>query len=290
MPSARACAACYSLNGKGYVFGGRNQNNKYLKDIWEYDPQTDSWTQITTFPGKGRVNAVMVSDGKDLYVGLGFAGRVYVDSCYLRDFWRYSPASGKWKRLADFESTNTVKGTPYVVDNKIYVLYSTGRGASNDVVYYDINADKWTTLPGSDKRAETCFGCTGAQSQNRCFFGLGTYRLNTKQWYEVDLSTDNWTKKSSLPGKGRQFSSCSGNDKYIYLFGGRYFAGEYTGGEVFDEFWRYDVNNDNWQYCGTMPYGRAENQVAFTIKNKVYFGLGEDENGNIIDKLYYVED
>ena len=127
MPAPRACAVACSLNGKGYVFGGRTQDGTYLNDLWQYDPQTDTWTAINTFPGKARVNAVMIADKEALYVGLGFSGeRVYVDSCYLKDLWRYTPADGQWEALPPCPFRNTVNGVPYSVDRKLYIVYSTG--------------------------------------------------------------------------------------------------------------------------------------------------------------------
>jgi hypothetical protein len=39
-----------------------------------------------------------------------------------------------------------------------------------------------------------------------------------------------------------------------------------------------------------MPCGRGENQIAFGIGNKIYFGLGENENRVLIDKLYCIEE
>ena len=63
-----------------------------------------------------------------------------------------------------------------------------------------------------------------------------------------------------------------------------------TGGEIFDTYLRYSPEKDRWEWCGTMPCGRAENQIAFTIDGTVYFGLGEDETGIAIDKLYRIEE
>ena len=57
----RASACACSMNGKGYVFGGRDEKGTYLNDLWEYDPTTDSWTSMGSVPGKGRVNAIIIA-------------------------------------------------------------------------------------------------------------------------------------------------------------------------------------------------------------------------------------
>ena len=80
------------------------------------------------------------------------------------------------------------------------------------------------------------------------------------------------------------------NGLFDLASGGRYHAGDMTGGEVLDSYMRYLPAKDAWEWCGTMPCGRAENQIAFRIDGKVYFGLGEDEEGRTINKLYCIEE
>lgn len=291
IPVPRACAAACHLNGKGYIFGGRTQDGKYLNDLWQYDPQTDTWTSINTFPGKARVHAIMIADGDALYMGLGFSGeRVYVDSCYLKDIWRYTPADGQWEALTPCPFRNTVHGVPYIVNRKLYLVYSTGWSYSNDVISYDLVSRQWDSIPDNGHRAESCFAGAGGQCAGRCFFGTGLRKENLKQWYEMDLTADHWTRRTGIPGKGRELCAYCATEAYIYLFGGRYFAGERTGGEVFSEYMRYNVEKDQWERCGEMPFGRGENMISFSVGKKVYFGLGEDETGNMINKLYCIEE
>ena len=291
MPVPRASAAACSLNGKGYVFGGRTQNGTYLNDLWQYDPATDSWSAMSAFPGKARVNAVMTACNGALYVGLGFSGeKVYVDSCYLRDLWRYTPSDGKWTALRVSPYRNTVRGVPVMNGNRLYVLYSAGWSYTRDVIYYDVANDRWDSVPYNDHRAESCFAGAGASCGGRCFFGTGLNRYNLRQWYEADLQADSWSKRTSIPGKGRELCACCATDRHVYLFGGRYFGGDQTGGEVFSQYLRYSVADDEWERCGDMPCGRAENMIAFTIDGKAYFGLGENEQGTIVNTLYRIED
>src|SRR4051812_5693538 len=51
VPRERAVA--FSLNGKGYLGTGynRDQEKEELRDFWEYDPATDTWTQLNDFGG-----------------------------------------------------------------------------------------------------------------------------------------------------------------------------------------------------------------------------------------------
>ncbi|MBQ2519932.1 MAG: hypothetical protein II540_01435 [Paludibacteraceae bacterium] len=291
IPEGVASACACVLDGKAYVFGGRDKDGLYLDSVWSYDPQTDRWTNMGSTPMRPRVKSVCAVYDGAIYTGLGFGeGNVYIDSCYLREWWKWEPGTNTWTRLADYESKRTISTVPYVCDNRIYTIYGTDGCFSRDITYYDVQTDTWHTEAEDWHRAKSVFGGVGAKVQDRCFFGLGNNTSNLNQWYEVHLPTDTWMQRASLPGKGRALSACCATDQYIYIFGGHYLAGELTGGEVFADYLRYDPLKDQWERCGVMPCGRAENQIAFTINGKVYFGLGEDAEGKMIHSLYCIEE
>lgn len=290
MAEGRASSAACAANGKAYVFGGRDANKKYLKELWQYDAAADAWSKIGEVPDKARVNAAIVADEDCLYMGLGFSGEsAFADSCYLRDWWKYSLTTGSWTRLADYPNEHSNAAVMYKVGRRIYAVYGFGLGWTSQVVYYDIDNDQWHKYGDNSNRARPSFGGVGGQSHGKCYFGTGYRNANMRYWYEVDLENDDWTEKASLPGKGRVLCAGCGTSEYVYVFGGRCFSGEYTGGEVMKEMLRYIVAEDKWQRCGTLKCGRAENMIAFTIGDKAYYGLGEDENGKVINKIYRVE-
>ena len=43
----------------------------FLKDLWEYNSQTDQWIRKADFPGAARVKAIAGVIGDKAYVGLG---------------------------------------------------------------------------------------------------------------------------------------------------------------------------------------------------------------------------
>ena len=292
MPKGRASACVCVCEGKAYVFGGRDESKTFFKDLWQYNPSTDTWTDLGVAPmRRARVKAAMASHDGKIYVGLGYsAPHAYWDDYYQQDFYEYTPATGAWKRLEDFPSRNTVDTHCFALNGNIYVMYGFGYGFTQEVWIYNIAENKWTQAAENPHRAHWNFGGCGAYLNGLYYYGTGFDTHNLTQWYAADIETDHWTPCTSVPGKGRQWSACAASDEYVYLFGGRCFAGEMTGGEVFDNYLRYMPDKNRWEWCGSMPCGRAENQIAFTIDGKVYFGLGEDENEQIISKLYRLEE
>ncbi len=85
---ARFRGVGFSVNGKGYIGTGiasmGEKTAAVLGDVWEYDAQANTWTQVSAFSGPARGSAVAFVLGSQVYVGTGTnAGREL-----LRDFWR----------------------------------------------------------------------------------------------------------------------------------------------------------------------------------------------------------
>ena len=87
MPDAAAgrhSVASFALNDRGYITTGIQKTEPtYLADTWEYNPATDSWTQMDDFGGGARYGALAFSIGGYGYVGTGF------NDNYLKDFYRF---------------------------------------------------------------------------------------------------------------------------------------------------------------------------------------------------------
>ena len=288
----RASACACVLDGKAYVFAGRDKEQQRLNDLWCYDASTDSWTNLGETPMKARVNAVITTDGNKLYAGLGYSEtKAYIDTAYMTDWWEYTPSSKEWKRLADFQWDYTVAANAFVIDGNIYVTYGTGpKGFERHIYTYSIASDSWEMKPDNRLRPTRNFGGRGAWLGGLYYYGTGENTTNLRRWWVSDVVSDEWTEVQSIPGKGRQFCACAASKQYVYLFGGQCFHGDLTGGEIFNTFMRYNPNQDQWSWCGTMPCGRAFNQIAFSINGKVYFGFGEDENRQVHNCLYCVEE
>ena len=289
LPAGRASACAATLNGKAYVFGGRDSAGIYLNDLWQYDAVRDTWTSLGNTPLKARVNAAVTAVGDALYIGLGYSAKhAYNDSAYQRDWWRFTPEDRQWTRLADFPNKNTVAATLAVIGNDIYALYGCGYAQQKEVWRYDTASNLWSQLPAAENALPRAFGCTGAVCANVLYFGTGFNSKNLRDWFMVTLPDNQWTPRKEISGKGREFSACTASNDYVYLFGGRYFGGDMTGGEVFDTYLRYNPSTDSWAF-GKMPCGRAENQIAFTLNGTIYLGLGENACGQPINKLYRLE-
>lgn len=290
IPSPRASATAFVVNGKAYVFAGRDSSGRYLNDMWCYDPATDEWTNLGASPLRSRVNATAcVKDGK-AYIGLGFNGRYSQDSSYLRDWWEYIPVTDQWKQLADYPNEYTDRATSFVGEQEVYVGYGFCWNYRRDMFRYDIATNRWDSVDvgvsfhGYPTRS---FGGTGCTCQKRHFLGTGYYRQSLDWWAEFD--GQHWNKRTAVPGRARTLAASTATNKYIYVTGGIHYGGIATDSEVLRDIRRYNPEDDRWTYVAVLPNGLL-NHTCFAIGKKVYVGLGENEDWKINDKLYWFEE
>jgi N-acetylneuraminic acid mutarotase len=289
IPSERACATCFVYGGQAYLFGGRSRDadgkEVYLNDLWRYDPATDAWTSLGSTPLLPRVNATAcVADGA-VYMGLGYAGSgYYLDSTYLRDWYRYEPETGTFVALAPYPNGETDKAISWAFEENgeatIYAGYGFRTNYTRDIFRYDIAADRWDSIDtqvsymGYPSR---CFGATGVVWHNRLFGGTGYRRFSLNWWAELvpeGKQKASWRSCSAVPSPERTLSACAATDAAIYVAGGMHYGGLNTTGKVLQDVLRYNPDADRWMRVATLPEPLC-NHVMFRIGSDVYIGSGE---------------
>lgn len=291
MPSARACATCFVIENKAYVFAGRDSANINHNDLWQYDPSSDTWTLLGTTPLSPRVNATACVHDDKVYIGLGFNGTYQNSESFLQDWWEYTPSTDSWKALTPYPNRYTDRATAFVGADELYVGYGFSYQYRRDFFRYDIATDHWDSIDvnvsfhGYPTRS---FGGTGTTCQNRHFMGTGYYRYSLDWWAELVDGT-HWEKRTPVPGRTRTLAASAATNDYIYLCGGMHYGGVNTTGEVLQDIRRYDPQTDQWKYVAVMPQGLM-NHICFTSGKRVYFGLGETDEWKVQNQLYYFEE
>ncbi|HEY3387722.1 MAG TPA: hypothetical protein VGK46_14510, partial [Saprospiraceae bacterium] len=75
-----------------------------------------TWTEVSTFPGTLREDAVGFGIGNMGYVA---TGRTF--STEHKDMWRFNPNGFTWEQLPDIGTEGTYAGISFVIDNKAYI-------------------------------------------------------------------------------------------------------------------------------------------------------------------------
>jgi len=81
----------FGIDGKGYLVAGTTDSLGPTNAFWQFDPGTDSWTALDSFPGAARGYGIGdILDGK-AYFGFGVSATEM-----LNDLWVFDPDSSRW--------------------------------------------------------------------------------------------------------------------------------------------------------------------------------------------------
>ena len=140
---ARSSAVSFVIDTLGYVGLGIDEAGNYLSDFYQYDPSTDTWTQIADFGGGPRTNAIAFSIGEYGYVGTGLNA-----DDEQADFWKYDPVEDSWTELPDWGKDKRQGAFAFVVGDKAYVgggyYFDSFTFQLSDIQEYESETGGWT--------------------------------------------------------------------------------------------------------------------------------------------------
>lgn len=132
----------FTIDNKAYV-----GNFHSAKDVWQYNPLTNSWNQVADFAGGFYFSDLpwgyfSFATGKSGYLGIDRSGGS------VKQFWQYTPTTNLWTRKTDFTPDGHSDFCSFVINDKAYVgmgyIENGYAGAvSNNIWQYDETNDKW---------------------------------------------------------------------------------------------------------------------------------------------------
>lgn len=277
---ARHRTTAFSIGNKGYVGLGHHnsgpEGNVLYDDFWEYDPATDSWTQIADFGGGIRYHcADFVAEGK----GFVFGGQDTI--AFFSDLWEYNPSTNTWTEKATLPGGERIGAMSFTMGP--YGVIMMGQLASfavgNDVYGYHVPTDTWYLAPtfaGPPRISGITFVIEGAAY---CATGY-TYGGSLNDCWKLDTSSWTWSEVANVgPTVRGQAYGCA-LDGYGYIFSGN----DWDLFENYSDCWRYDPVVDEWSQISDFP-GLARRYIdGFVVGNKAYMGMGT--NGTNLKDLW----
>jgi N-acetylneuraminic acid mutarotase len=223
----RGSAIAFSAGGYGFCGLGTG-SVEYFKDLWRFDPVTNSWTQMADFAGTGRREAVAFAIGDFAYVGTG------QDNAGLTsDFYKYDVVTNAWTAIAVFPGTARRDAVGFAMGGQGYVGTGIDISSYQDDfwAYYPLT-DTWVQkadFPGTPRHGAVGFGLFPtafiATGEDNTF----TYK---KDVWEYNYFGNTWTQRSNFPGPAR-------SQAVAIVVEGRAFLGSGYNGTLYDDFWEY---------------------------------------------------
>lgn len=224
----RSSAIAFGAAGYGFTGLGAGPSSS-LKDLWRYDPETESWTQMADFAGSPRTGAIAFSINDEGFVGTG-----QDDGGLKDDFYKYDPMANTWEELNDFEGANRKEAVGFTMGGKGYV--GTGRsdsGYMDDFWEYNPITDDWTQkadFPGTPR-----IGAVGCGVFPSAFIMLGEdndFEYKDDVW-EFNYFGNVWTQRADYMGGTRVQATAVAVQNRI-------FVGLGYNGTYHDDFYEYD--------------------------------------------------
>ncbi len=266
----RTGAVAFTVGERAYIgLGGSLNPNKTVsnvyKDLWEYNPDNNSWTQKADYPGSGGFLATSLSFGNGGIVcgGSNNIGSVKND-CYV-----YYPSGNYWIQKASMPVVNEA-GAGFSDGSYLGYIVCPGPGnnnATNFTYQYDYGQDIWT--PKTSFPGGTTYRPMSFNIGNRYFVGN-----STGNFWEYKNTTDTWVVRSQVTNPTNYFpdgsSSFSIGDTAYIASATDLFS--YVGST---NLWSYRAQPTIYNSAST-TYSLIGYPTAFSIANKGYLGLGFD--------------
>lgn len=257
----------FTLNDKGYIGCGQT-GSVVLKDLWQYDPISNTWTQKSDYPAGPRYGMIYFSLRDTGYAGCGYNGTTKFNSFYM-----YLPSSNTWQVTTSFPGNAHYDGCSFEIGDKGYSFGGSNGGSPYRKEMYEFNPDgkTWNQKSNIPSTGRTAPDAIVISNKAYIIGGLISNSPNTatNEVWEFDPATDGWVQKTAFPG-GNRFGGAS----FSIYNEGYYGCGANSSLIPQNDFYQYDPSTDTWS--AKANYGGPANRgaISFSIGGYGYIGAG----------------
>jgi len=264
----RANAVAFTVDGKGYMGMGNNTTD-YLYDLWEYDPDLDTWTQKADFPSGTSVTNFHIATTAGAIVGIEGT----------QETWAYDEDGNTWIQRADFPGVARYLGYSFSLQGRVYfgggVINEPVRSYPIDLWEYDPNDDVWTRkadFPSTGREHAACFniGPFGFIGMGFTLDGLDnpTYHVDFWRYDPTDDSggTDtrgnplgSWIRRADAPGASRFIGYTLDARGFVFSM---------------DRFLIYEPISNSWSVSPPFDGTPRFTAAGFALNGRAYVGTG----------------
>lgn len=264
---ARSYAYAGVYNDKAYFGFGSNDNITFFNDLWEFNPATGEWKQLSSCPCEGRTHPAFVVQQGKVFVGLG--GGRFND---LNDWWEYEIGTDTWTQRPSLPGPPRHHPFHFAAGDQVYAgCGHQGFNFYDDWYKYDPSTNAWTQMknhPGGPRVAGQEFSHNG---YGYVISGDGNNHFNLEEgeFWKYNHEDDTWTRLPDHPrgnspdGRGGRWAPGSFVlDDHIYFFGGVNRGGGVLFGDMYSYQLEMTVHN---QEQVTIPISAFPNPASQTI-------------------------
>lgn len=226
----RQYAAAFSLNDKGYLFGGTNASGP-LAELWMYDPADDTWSQRASLPAVARYACASFGFDGHGHIATG----ITTGGSLTNEVWRYDPGTDTWEERDPVPGPPRHRATAFV--NMVPVVVG-GADADEqplaDGYRYDHVDDTWTVIAPLPVAR---FWSSG--SEGYLVGGASSFAEEHADAWFYDFFDDDWGSRPAFGGGPRR----GGTGQWVTFFGlsGLYYGLGFQADQRYKDWWRLDL-------------------------------------------------
>ena len=272
------------FNGKLLLAGGthwKDDKKLWTDEVVAYDPNRDQWEMFPPLPKALAYGASAADEGAFYF--LGGAGPENSERAGYR--LRRQGGAYRWEEFTQLPMDRSYSRA-VILDGQLFLVG--GSDSVNDLskastALLSLSLKKpqatWKPLrpmPGEGRAVFAAASCNGKLYVfGGCLVDGGNVR-NLASAYRFDPGTDQWTRLHDLPAATRAWSASSGDDRFIFLFGG-YSSSPDTkvkaqSGHFEKKVYRYDTKLDAYQEMSPLPFANAD--MSFHFLKGAFYGAG----------------
>lgn len=301
-PSARFGHSAVHINGKVYLYGGKNPSQGVLGDLWVYQSDPPQWTQrtitATNKPAARYKHAAAVSGGK-MYVFFGRDGQGNL----LSDVWVHDPISNTWTQKnpggAEKPPARELHTATTLADGRIIVNGGKDNLAIVDgfVWIYDPQNDTWQKGLECPPGGRYSHGSQTIGGKVYFFAGTSSQGATNEVWV-YDPANNTCTKITPItfgaPPKREFVQTASNGRNTVWMFGGQSHTGMSAAGllapsAILQDAWALYLSNDTawWtQESSGAPAVMQSATAYLPATGQVLLFGGRDTGGNVVNQTW----
>jgi N-acetylneuraminic acid mutarotase len=281
----------FVINGMGYVVNGWDSTEYPTSNgslLWQYNPQTDTWTNKATFPGSTRYTTASFAVNGKGYVAMGFKP-------INNTVWQYDPVADAWTQKNNFPGLARQAPVSFVVNNVAYaglgaIDIPNGFYLPSDFYSYNDATDTWTQLGTFPGDPMTSYYTVVINNEAFVIAGQNQNSLDpldvalTQDVWKYAPATDTWTFWGLLPDTAMGGGIGVSVNGQGYLGLGYYSDISYT---LISKFWRFGPGIDSTSCNASVYSGYINNATRnfeaignFSASAIVSWNFGDGGTGN----------
>lgn len=221
----RGSAVGFVIQNKAYTGLGQGNTAGFYNDFWQYDPATETWTQVADFEGMARRSAVAFVIEDKGYVGTG-----HTPTGLSNDFWKYDPATNTWTEIADFPGSPRKSAISFTIGNYGFVGLGDDGQLKSDMWMYIPEFDVWASRASLPAAGRSGASACGIYPDGFVFTGE-TANGYTKETWQYHYFTNSWEQTTDYPGIARKHATAFAINGIAYVGSG------YGNAEFQDDFY-----------------------------------------------------